>query len=148
GQFFSESLLIALLSFMFSLMLAWLALPLFNEIANKQLSIIWDNPLFWLFGIGFALFTGLVAGTYPALYLSSFNPVKVLKGTFKAGRLASVPRKVLVVTQFAISVTLIIGTIVIFKQVRYVKDRPIGYSRRGLITMETTDTLQRNHFRS
>jgi len=145
GQFFSESLLIALLSFMFSLMLAWLALPLFNEIANKQLSIIWDNPLFWLFGIGFALFTGLVAGTYPALYLSSFNPVKVLKGTFKAGRFAAIPRKVLVVVQFTVSVTLIIGTIVIFKQVSFVKDRPIGYSRQGLVTIESPDDIT-NHF--
>ena len=148
GQFFSESLLIAFSSFLLSLILVWLTLPFFNEIANKHLSVLWGRSAFWLLGFGFALFTGLIAGTYPALYLSSFNPVKVLKGTFKAGRLASVPRKVLVVTQFAISVTLIIGTIVIFKQVRYVKDRPIGYSRRGLITMETTDTLQRNHFRS
>ena len=145
-QFFAESLVISLLSFILSLMIVQAALPLFNEIANKQVSIIWGAPGFWLLGIGFALFTGLVAGTYPAMYLSSFNPVKVLKGTFKAGRLAAVPRKASVVMQFTVSVMLIIGTIVIFKQVNFVKDRPIGYSRQGLVSIEETNNDLSGHF--
>ena len=84
-QFFCESFLIALLSFAASLVLVWVALPWFNNIAGKQIEMPLGNPLFWVAGIGFTIFTGMVAGSYPALYLSSFNPVKVLKGTFKVG---------------------------------------------------------------
>lgn len=136
-QFFSESLLVTCCAFVFSLLLVLLLLPFFNEVAGKQMSILWANPVFWLLGIGFTLIAGLVAGSYPALYLSSFQPVKVLKGTFKAGRLAAIPRKVLVVVQFAVSVVLIIGTIVVFRQIQFAKNRPVGYSREGLITVET-----------
>jgi ABC-type antimicrobial peptide transport system permease subunit len=95
--------------------------------------VLWWSPLFWLIGIGFSLFTGLVAGSYPALYLSSFKPVSILKGTFKAGRFASVPRKVLVTIQFTVSVVLIIGTIVVFRQIQYARSRPVGYNRNSLI---------------
>lgn len=135
NQFFSESLLVVVVAFVVSLLLVQLILPAFNEVADKQLSILWVNPLFWLLGIGFTLLTGLIAGSYPALYLSSFQPIKVLKGTFQVGRFAAVPRKVLVVVQFTVSVTLIIGTIVVFRQIQYAKSRPIGYSREGLLTV-------------
>ncbi len=134
-QFLSESLLVVAFAFIFAIILAQLSLPFFNEIAGKTVSIPWCNPLFWLSGIGFSLVTGLVSGSYPALYLSSFQPVKVLKGTFRVGRLASIPRKVLVVVQFTVSVTLIIGTIVVFRQIQFAKNRPVGYSRAGLITL-------------
>jgi putative ABC transport system permease protein len=139
SQFFCESLLIAALAFAFALLLAWLVLPFFDEVANKKISLPWTNPFFWMTGAGFTLFTGFIAGSYPALYLSSFRPVKVLKGTFKAGRFSAVPRKVLVVVQFTVSVVLIIGTIVVFKQVQFGKNRPVGYSRDGLVTIETTN---------
>jgi len=141
SQFFCESLLIALFSFAISLVLVQLALPVFNSVAAKNVAILWGSPLFWLIGIGFALFTGLIAGSYPALYLSSFQPVKVLKGTFKAGKFSALPRKALVVVQFAVSVVLIIGTIIVFRQIEYAKSRPVGYTREGLVTiyMATND---------
>ncbi|HWZ04627.1 MAG TPA: ABC transporter permease [Mucilaginibacter sp.] len=133
AQFYCESLLIAAFSFLFALLFVQLCLPFFNEVAGKKVSIPWGNIVFWLSGIGFTLFTGLVAGSYPALYLSSFNPVKVLKGTFRAGRLASIPRQVLVVMQFTVSIVLIIGTIIVFNQIQYAKNRPIGYNVNGLM---------------
>ncbi|HLL94001.1 MAG TPA: FtsX-like permease family protein, partial [Spirosoma sp.] len=134
-QFYSESLLVAFFAFVLSLLLVVLALPFFNGVAGKQMSIPWGNPLFWLACLGFSLLTGLIAGSYPALYLSSFVPIKVLKGTFKVGRLAAVPRKALVVVQFTVSITLIIGTIIVFRQIQHTKDRPIGFSRAGLLSI-------------
>jgi ABC-type antimicrobial peptide transport system permease subunit len=132
-QFFSESLVVVVLAFVLALFLVQLSLPFFNEVADKRMTVLWTNPLFWISCISFILLTGLIAGSYPALYLSSFQPVKVLKGTFRAGRFASVPRKVLVVLQFTVSVTLIIGTVIVFRQVQHAKNRPIGYDRDGLI---------------
>ncbi|MES1223343.1 MAG: ABC transporter permease, partial [Bacteroidota bacterium] len=92
-QFFAESFLVVVFAFLLSLILAQIILPFFNQVAGKSISIPWLNVYFWLAGIGFSLFTGLVAGSYPALYLSSFEPIKVLKGTFKTGRKTSIPRK-------------------------------------------------------
>jgi putative ABC transport system permease protein len=135
GQFYSESLVVAFFSFLLSIGLVQLCLPFFNHIADKKMSIPWANPFFWLSGIGFSLLTGIIAGSYPAIYLSSFNPVKVLKGTFKAGRFATVPRKVLVIIQFAVSVVLAIGTVVVYRQIQFAKDRPIGYDRAQLISI-------------
>lgn len=132
-QFFSESILVAFLALMLAQVLVLLALPYFNEIADKKISFPWSDPLFWLISIGFSVATGIFAGVYPALFLSSFQPVQVLKGTFKAGRFASLPRQVLVVVQFTISITLIIGTVVVYKQIKHGQSRPIGYVRDGLI---------------
>jgi hypothetical protein len=95
GQFYCESLLVVVFAFILAVILVQLSLPWFNDISSKKMFIPWGNPFFWLTGIGFTLITGLVSGSYPALYLSSFQPVKVLKGTFRVGRFASVPRKVL-----------------------------------------------------
>jgi putative ABC transport system permease protein len=135
GQFLGESVFIAALSFGLSLLLVQLALPWFNSVADKQIHILWESPAFWGIALGGTLLAGLIAGSYPAFYLSSFNPVKVLKGTFKAGRWSALPRQVLIVVQFTVSVALIIGTIIIFQQILFVKNRPIGYSREGLITV-------------
>ncbi|MEJ7644734.1 MAG: ABC transporter permease [Chryseolinea sp.] len=134
-QFFSESLLVVSFSFLLSLVLLGVSLPFFNDLADKKITAPWSNSRFWLLGLGVSLITGLIAGLYPSVYLSSFNPVKVLKGTFNIGRLASMPRKVLVVVQFTVSIALIVGTIVIFNQIRYVKNRPIGYEQKGLMTV-------------
>lgn len=146
NQFFCESVVVALLAFVFSLGLVYLALPTFNEVAGKKLTLLWSSPTFWLVGLGFSLFTGILAGSYPALYLSSFQPVKVLKGTFRVGRLASLPRQVLVVLQFTASIALIIGTIVVFRQIEFAKDRPIGYERNGLINVYLSTPEIHNHF--
>ncbi|MDJ1479642.1 ABC transporter permease [Cytophagaceae bacterium YF14B1] len=135
GQFLSESLVIAGIAFLVGVFLVLCTLPWFNTLADKEMSILWTNPVFWISCLTFTAFTGLISGSYPAFYLSSFQPVKVLKGTFKAGRLASLPRKVLVVVQFTVSVSLIIGTIIVFRQIQYAKNRPIGYDREGLITV-------------
>lgn len=145
-QFLSESILIALLSFVLSLILTQATMHLFNGIAGKHLDMPWDSGWFWLLGLSFTLLTGVVAGSYPALFLSSFRPVKVLKGTFKLGRLASAPRKVLVVFQFTISVLLINGTIIVFREINFAKDRPSGYQRAGLISyQETTPEVYINY---
>lgn len=146
NQFFTESVVVALFAFVVSLGLVYLSLPFFNQVADKKLTLLWASPLFWSVGIGFSLVTGIIAGSYPALYLSSFQPVKVLKGTFRVGRLASVPRKVLVVLQFTVSVTLIIGTLVVFRQIEFAKNRPIGYERNGLINVFLQTPDIHNHF--
>ena len=134
-QFFAESYLVVLLSFLICLALVVFFLPSFNEVAAKKIEVPWGNPVFWSVSLVFITITGLVSGSYPAFYLSSFQPLKVLKGTFRVGRFASVPRKVLVVLQFTVSVALIICTIIIYQQIQYAKNRPIGYSRGGLIDM-------------
>ncbi|MGC4035103.1 MAG: ABC transporter permease [Chitinophagaceae bacterium] len=134
-QFYAESLLIAFFSFIASLFIVQIVLPWFNKVADKDITILWSNPLFWLCGIVFTLITGLLAGSYPALYLSSFNPVRVLKGTFRTGRASTAPRKILVVMQFSISIALIIGTAFVYMQIQHAKDRTTGYEKNGLITM-------------
>ncbi|GAB4046632.1 ABC transporter permease [Spirosoma litoris] len=133
SQFFAESLLTVTFAFILSILLVLLALPWFNNVADKRIAILWSNPLFWLFSIVVIVLTGLLSGSYPALYLSSFKPIRVLKGTILIGRLASMPRKVLVVVQFSVSTILIIGTIVVYRQIQYAKDRPVGYSRENLL---------------
>jgi ABC-type antimicrobial peptide transport system permease subunit len=121
-------------------------LPFFNEVAGKQISLLWASPFFWLAGISFSLITGLLAGIYPAFYLSSFKPIQVLKGTFQTGTSAVIPRKVLVVVQFTVSITLIIGTLIVYQQVQFGKNRPVGYTREGLIMVETPTEAIHTHF--
>jgi hypothetical protein len=138
GQFLSESLLFTFTSFAFAVVLVQTVLPWFNSVASKEIKILWTEPVFWLACLAFTLITGLLAGSYPAFYLSSFHPVKVLKSTFRAGRFAAVPRKILVIVQFTVSVALIIGTIVVYRQIQLAKDRPIGYSQNGLLSFQVT----------
>lgn len=141
AQFYCESLLVVLFAFAVSLLFSVALLPWFNQVAGKQIQIPWGNGWAWSGAALFIGFTSLLAGSYPALYLSSFKPVRVLKGTFKVGRMAAVPRKALVVLQFTISLVLIIATLVVHKQLQYSKNRPVGYDRNGLlmIAMKTPD---------
>jgi len=146
GQFLSESMLVVFLAFALTMMIVSLTIPYFNSIADKQVTIPWRYAWFWLFALGFTFFTGLIAGSYPAFYLSGFKPIKVLKGTFKVGRLAAIPRKVLVVIQFTVSIVLIIGTIIVFRQIQYASNRPIGYAREGLISVEMNTPQIYGHY--
>lgn len=146
NQFFSESFLVVFLAFVLAIILVLLGLPAFNSMADKRIVFPWNSGIFWLGGFVFCLLTGLLSGSYPAFYLSSFQPVKVLKGTFSAGRFASMPRKILVVLQFTVSVTLIIGTAIVYKQIQYAKNRPVGYDRNDLISVEmNTPELQHQY---
>jgi len=138
-QFVSESFLVVLLAFTIALLLVSLVLPWFNELAAKELNLPFAKPIFWLISLAFIMLTGLLASLYPAFYLSSFQPVKVLKGTFRLGRYSAVPRKVLVVVQFTVSVVLIIGTAVVYQQIQYARNRPVGYDREGLISVPMND---------
>jgi putative ABC transport system permease protein len=145
-QFFSESLLMAFIAFLICLAIVQLALPFFNAVANKEMSMPWANPYFWMIAFGFCFLTGMIAGVYPALYLSSFKPIKVLKGTFRTNRFAATPRKVLLVFQFSVSIILIIGTIVVYQQIQFAKDRPTGYNNDRLIEMTMmTPEIRKNY---
>ena len=135
-QFFSESFLVVIISFVLACALVFISLPWFNNLAAKEMIMPLGDHYFWLVSLGFVFITGLLAGSYPALYLSSFKPVKVLKGEFRVGRFASIPRKTMVVMQFTVSVALIISTIVVYRQLQFAKDRPVGYTREGLLMLE------------
>ncbi|MBV9963482.1 MAG: ABC transporter permease [Parafilimonas sp.] len=145
-QFLSESVLVALISFVFSIIFVLLLLPLFNNLADKKITFPWSSALFWLIALTFTFITGLISGSYPALYLSRFEPIKVLKGTFRVGRFASLPRKVLVVVQFTFSIALIIGTIIVFNQIQFAKNRPVNYRSQGLITIPVSTPDMFGHF--
>lgn len=146
SQFLGESLLITMLAVLLSLVLLFLALPWFNQLAGKQIIFPSGNPIFWLALISFTIITGIIAGSYPAFYLSSFDAVKVLKGILKAGRSAVLPRKALVVLQFTISVALIIATIVVFQEIQFASTRHMGFDSKGLLTVyRTTPELYKNH---
>ncbi|MBV7269938.1 ABC transporter permease [Winogradskyella luteola] len=132
-QFLTESFLIVCLAFAFAVGIVILSLNGFNNLASKTIEFPWASGLFWILAIVFIFITAVLAGSYPALYLSSFNPVSVLKGTFRAGRYSALPRKILVVTQFTISVALIIATLVVMNQIQHSKDRPAGYDKEGLV---------------
>ncbi|TXD83185.1 FtsX-like permease family protein [Subsaximicrobium wynnwilliamsii] len=137
-QFLSESFLVVLVAFILAIGLVLVSLPAFNTIAGKDVIFPWSSSLFWMVSLGFIGFTALVSGSYPALYLSSFKPIKVLKGTFKMGKFAALPRKVLVVTQFTVSIALIIGTLIVKDQIDYSKNRPVGINSAQLIQLPTS----------
>ncbi|MBL7698587.1 MAG: ABC transporter permease [Chitinophagaceae bacterium] len=144
-QFFSESVLLALIAFVLSLAAVYFLLPSFNELVEKQLKLNILDPSFWILALIIILFTGMVAGSYPALYLSSFNPVKVLKGTLLAGRDSVLPRRVLVVAQFVISISLISATIIIYQQIKYIRGREMGYDPDNLVMVSATGDINRNY---
>ncbi len=144
-QFFFESMILAFIAFILSVISVYLLLPSFNILVGKHLSLNIAQPLFWLGALVIIVFTGVVAGSYPALYLSSFNPVRVLKGTFLAGKMAAVPRRILIVAQFVISILLISATIIVYQQIQHIKSRSIGYNPNNLIMIPATPDVNKNY---
>ena len=144
-QFICESIILSLLAFMIALLLVQLTLKPFNELVGKELYIDYKDPVFWLASVGFVLLTGIVAGSYPAFYLSSFTPVEVLKGTFKKVNALVAPRKVLVVIQFSFAIILIIATCIVVRQIQYGLNRDTGYERKDLIYAFTQGDIDKHY---
>lgn len=144
-QFIGESLIISIISFLLAILMGELVLPAYNNLVDKQLFIDYQSYDFWLMGLGIVILTGILSGSYPAFYLSSFRPVETLKGTIKVGKGATSPRKVLVVIQFGFSILLLVSTVVIFRQIELVKDRDLGYDQANLISVDYSDELAENY---
>ena len=143
--FLGESMVVAFVAGATGLILALMALPLFSMLMGKQLTFDLTDVRFWLAGLGFVVFTGLLAGSYPAFYLSSFRPVKVLKGLFNRKQGPAFSRKVLVVTQFTIACALIVSTLVVHRQIRHAQNRNTGYNREQLIYVRMEGEIGKNY---
>ncbi len=141
GQFLGESMLISFFALLFAIAIVLAGLPLFNVLAGKTLTInlLDAKVLLWLIGI--ALLTGIISGSYPALFLSGFKPVKVLKGNMKATGNGRLFRNALVVTQFIVSIVLLTGTVVIYNQLQFIKNRNPGFQKDNLIYMSMTGEM-------
>ena len=144
GQFMGEAILIAFCALLFSILLVFLLLPTFNLLTEKELSLNFTDPSFLVVLVSLTLITGLVAGSYPALFMSSLNPVVVLKGSLKFKPSATYFRKGLVVFQFALSITLILGMIIVHEQINYLRTKNAGYDRENLLYMPLEGNLQKN----
>ena len=144
-QFLLESVLITFMSFLVGLLFVQLALPSFNILTGSDIHVPYGNIGFWCIMTAFILLTGLAAGSRPAFYLSSFNPVRVLKGSIQAGKAATLPRKILVVIQFTCSVALIISTVIVYQQIQFVKNRPTGYRADRLVMTDMNGELYQHY---
>ncbi|MDP4255797.1 MAG: ABC transporter permease [Bacteroidota bacterium] len=145
AQFIGESMLLALIAGALAIGIVQLSLHGFNELTAKRLFVPYGSPYFWIAGLLFVLVTGLLAGSYPAFFLSSFQPVKVLKGTFKKAHALITPRKVLVVLQFTFAITLIICTIIVKQQISHAQARDTGYDRNNLVYHYLTGDVEKNY---
>jgi putative ABC transport system permease protein len=144
-QFLGESLLITLLAFGLALVLVETLMPLFNQLSEKNLSLNLSSNIFMLFSLlGIALFTGFLAGSYPAFFLSSFLPVKALKGATQHGTKSTSFRKALVVFQFSLSIMLIISTVVIHSQLQYILTKDLGFNRDNLVYIPMNESIGSN----
>jgi ABC-type antimicrobial peptide transport system permease subunit/AraC-like DNA-binding protein len=144
-QFISESMLVTILAVGFSLILLIVLLPVFNKVTMKEISLPFGEPAFWLKLTAITILTGLLSGSYPALFMSSFNPVKVIKGALKTGHGIALFRKSLVVFQFVLSTVLIIGTVVISRQINYIQTKNLGYDRENLVYLPLDGNLPQNY---
>jgi len=137
GQFIGESIIMSFISVLIAVGLIYLAMPSFNDLVQKELSVNIFDPLHLMYLVGISLITGLLAGSYPAFYLSSFNPITVLKNIrIKSSSSSGFIRQSLVVIQFSVSIILIIGTIIIYQQIQHVKNRSVGYNKNNLVYIE------------
>jgi ABC-type antimicrobial peptide transport system permease subunit len=144
GQFMGEAILITSLSLLISIVLVFLLLPTFNLLTEKELTLNFTDPRILATLLGLTVFTGLVAGSYPALFMSSLNPVVVLKGSLKFKPSATYFRKGLVVFQFALSIMLIVGMVIVHEQLDYLQTKNSGYDRENLVYMPLEGDLQTN----
>ena len=145
-QFLGEAIILSLISLFFSIIIVELLLPLFNNIAGKELSFFsGQDLLLYVFLFAVTLFAGFFAGSYPAFVLSSFKPINVLKGTLKAGKKGILFRRILVIIQFVITIILIIGTIVVFKQVQFVHNKELGYTKEQVLNFSFRDQTTENY---
>jgi putative ABC transport system permease protein len=144
-QFLIESILLAVIAGVASLIIVQLCLPSFNTLTGKNLFVAYSNPTLWLFLLGFTLLTGILAGSYPAFFLSAFKPINALKGGFKIQKSIVSPRKALVVVQFTVAIVLMIATLIIYKQIKYAQERNIGYNKNGLVEHPINGTINKNY---
>lgn len=142
GQFLAESVMLVSIATLLAILMVELLLPWFNQLTAKQIVIPFANPVFLLILLGVILLTGLLAGTYPAFFLSSFNAVKILKGTFKVGAKGAMLRQGLVVFQFVLSMILIAATVVVYQQIHFIKNKELGVDRENLVYFPTTPHIQ------
>jgi putative ABC transport system permease protein len=148
GQFIGESVIISLMAFLFSILLCTTLMPLFNHLAGKTISSnIFDQPVNILYLFILSAGIGIVAGFYPSLVLSSFKPVSVLKGRFSTGTKGVVLRKGLVVFQFSISIILIVGTLVVYSQLNYMRNYDLGFTKEQTIVINTNYDKNKDHFK-
>ncbi|MBV9987299.1 MAG: ABC transporter permease [Chitinophagaceae bacterium] len=145
SQFLGESILIAFLAGIVALLIVQLSLPGFSTLTDKKLFVEYGNPWFWIIFIGFIILTGIIAGSYPAFYLSAFKPVKVLKGTFVKSDKVVTPRKILVVLQFTFAIILIICTAIVKEQIQHAQNRETGYNKDKLVYHFLSGDLEKNY---
>ncbi|WP_234736854.1 ABC transporter permease [Tellurirhabdus bombi] len=145
GQFIGESLLIAILSLSVALLLVALILPTFNTLTGKALNLELADPAFWATLLGLTALTGIISGSYPAVFLSSLNPIVVLKGVLKFKTSATIFRKGLVVFQFSLSIILIVGMIIIYRQIHYIQNKNLGFDRENLVYMPLEGDLKASY---
>ena len=144
-QFFFESMILVFIAFVLAVIAVFLLMSPFNTLVDKHLSLDLTQPYLWIGGLVIIIFTGVIAGSYPALFLSSFNPAKILKGTILQGKSAVIPRRILVIAQFVISIFLISATIIVYEQIQHVKKRDIGYNPDNLIMIPSTPDVSKNY---
>ncbi len=145
-QFLGESLFLSILSFIVAVFISLLVLPAYNNLVEKELVIDFTSSQFWIYSAAVVFITGIISGSYPAFYLSSFSPVRTLKGALSVGKSGSLPRKVLVILQFAFAIMLMISTVVIFKQIELAKNRELGYKQENLITIQSNEEIEKNYY--
>lgn len=143
GQFIGESVLVAFLAMLLSLLIVFLLLPGFNALTDKKLAIDFTDSSFLLLLLGLTLFTGFVSGSYPALFMSSLKPISVLKGVLKFKPGATYFRKALVVFQFALSIILILGMVIVYRQIDYIHNKNLGFAKESLLYMPLEGELQK-----
>ena len=148
GQFLGESLLLAMISLVLALALAKLLLPAFGALAGKALSLSFADPLLLLGGFALALVVGVASGSYPAFFLSAFRPANVLKGSLRSGGSNVLLRKGLVVFQFGIALVFIIGTAVVYEQLRYIRTKPLGFDKKNVVVLPFGDPRARPLFQA